>query len=247
MQPEIGKANCMRKVVRIVLISFTIPVTAANLTASSRLTVDQVLQHMNAVNQRLEDLQADFVQTKEMMFFDDRIVSRGKFYFRNPDKLVLDTHSPEHQQLIINYNHVWLHYPELKQVHELSLKQTKGLSALFVGFGGSVKAIRGQFTVKIEDTAVDKNGKNSYTLSLVPLEGTPAASPALGLGRVLLTVSEGKWYPVRTQIVQKNGDRTILEYSNHIDNLRFSESRFTFNPPAGTQVIDHTSESGVAQ
>jgi len=237
----------MRKVVSILLTGFIIPVLVTDLTAADRLTLDHVLQRMNRANQRLKDLQADFVQIKEMALFDDRILSRGKFYFRNPDKLVLDTHSPEHQQLIINYNHVWLHYPHLKQVHELSLKQTKGLSALFVGFGGSVKDIREQFTVKIEETAVDNNGRNSYTLSLVPRAGAPAASSALGLDRVLLTVSEGKWYPVRTQIVQKNGDRTILEYSNHIDNLKLSESRFTFSPPAGTRVIDHTSESGVVQ
>ena len=237
----------MRKVFRIGLISFFIPLAVAPLTAAGRMSVDRVLQRMNEANQRLEDLQADFVQTKEMVLFEDRIVSRGKFYFRNPDKLVLDTHSPEHQQLIINYNHVWLHYPELKQVHELSLKQTKGLSALFVGFGGSVKNVREQFTVKIEETAVNENGRTCYTLSLVPLEGAPAASSALGLDRVLLTVAEGKWYPVRTQIVQKNGDKTILEYSNHIDNLKLSESRFTFNPPTGTQVINHNSESGVAQ
>ena len=237
----------MRKVFWIVLISFIIPLTVVNLTAADRMSVDQVLQHMNQANQRMQDLQADFVQTKEMALFDDRIVSRGIFCFRNPDKLVLDTRSPEHQQLIINYNHVWLHYPELKQVHELSLKQSKGLSALFVGFGGSVKDIREQFTVKIEEHFVDKSGRDCYTLSLLPLKDSPAASPALGLDRLLLTVAEGKWYPVRTQIMQKNGDRTILEYSNHIDNLRLSESRFTFNPPKGTQVIDHTSESGVAQ
>ena len=130
------------------MIGFFIPLAVAPLTAAGRMSVDRVLQRMNEANQRLEDLQADFVQTKEMVLFEDRIVSRGKFYFRNPDKLVLDTQSPEHQQLIINYNHVWLHYPELKQVHELSLKQTKGLSALFVGFGGSVKNIREQGELK---------------------------------------------------------------------------------------------------
>jgi len=237
----------MIRVVKIVLISFLMPAAVADLAAAGPMSVERVLQRMNLANHRLEDLQADFVQTKEMVLFEDRIVSRGKFYFRNPDKLVLDTQSPEHQQLIINYNHVWLHYPELKQVHELSLKQTEGLSALFVGFGGSVKDIREQFTVGIEETAVDEKGRTCYTLSLVPLKGSPAASSALGLDRVLLTVAEGKWYPVKTQIIQKNGDRTILEYSNHILNLKLSESRFTFNPPAGTKVIDHTSESGVAQ
>ena len=211
------------------------------------LDVNQVLRRMEEANRRLEDLQADFVQIKEMALFDDRIISRGKFYFRNPDKLVLDTQSPEHQQLIINYNHVWLHYPELKQVHELSLKQTKGLSALFVGFGGSVKNIRDQFNVSLEKFEVNATGKTTYTLSLEPLKGTPAASPALGLRRVLLTVVEGKWYPIRTEIIQKNGDRSILNYTNHEINLKLSESRFTFTPPAGTQVIDHTAGRGASQ
>ena len=116
-----------------------------------------------------------------MALFDESIVAKGKFYFRNPDKLIMDTASPEHQQLIINHNNVWLHYPEMKQVHRLSLKQTKGLSALFVGFGGSVSNIRDQFEVTLTGVERDGEGRQVYTLSLKPIEGTPAASHALGL------------------------------------------------------------------
>jgi len=215
--------------------------------AAAELDVNQVLQLMGEANGRLQDLQADFVQTKEMALFDEKIVSKGKFYFRNPDKLVLDTQSPEHQQLIINYNHVWLHYPELKQVHEFSIKQSKGLTAMFVGFGGSVNDIRDQFEVSLDKIEPGTRGANSYTLALVPKAGSPAASPALGLERVILTVNGEKWYPVRTEIVQRNGDRTVLEYSNQKDNLRLSEARFTFHPPAGTKVIPYNPESGVTQ
>ena len=219
--------------------------TAVNLPAA--MTAERVLEKMGQSNLRLQDLQADFVQTKVMALFDEKIISRGKFYFRNPDKLVLDTTEPDHQQLIINYNRVWLHYPDLKQVHELSLNQSKGLNALFVGFGGAVKDIHDQFNVTLSDSGNLENGTDFYVLSLEPITGTPAASPALGLARVLLTVTGRKWYPVRTEIVQKNGDRTILEYSNQKDNLKLSESRFTFKAPEGTQVIDHTAgESGVA-
>jgi outer membrane lipoprotein carrier protein len=207
------------------------------------LRVEQVLDRMDRANARLEDLQADFVQTKQLALFDENIVSEGKFYFRNPDKLVLDTQSPEHQQLIINYNHVWLHYPELKQVHELSLKQSSGLSAMFVGFGGSVAAIREQFNVALAESGEWKKGETFYTLDLTPIPGSPAASPALGLEKVVLTVTDSRWYPVRTRIVQKNGDSTMLEYSNQKDNLKLSDSKFTFKPPAGTQVIQHGAES----
>ncbi|MBW7996917.1 MAG: outer membrane lipoprotein carrier protein LolA [Candidatus Glassbacteria bacterium] len=227
--------NNLKNVIATALCLFL----CGNLQAAG-LEVDQVLERMSRANQRLEDLQADFVQTKQLALFDDNIVSKGKFYFRNPDKLVLDTQSPEHQQLIINYNHVWLHYPELKQVHELSLKQSSGLSALFVGFGGSVADIQEQFTVELVETGSLDEGGKFYSLALVPIPGTSAASPSLGLEKVILTVADGKWYPVRTMIVQKNGDSTLLEYSNQKENLKLSDARFTFKPPAGTQVIQHS-------
>jgi outer membrane lipoprotein carrier protein len=215
--------------------------------AAAQLTVEQVLERMSSGSTRLEDLQADFVQTKVMALFDEKIVSSGKFYFRNPDKLILDTLSPEHQQLIINYNRVWLHYPELKQVHELSLKQSKGLSALFVGFGGSVSDIRDQFNTQLTGVETGADGKQLYTLSLAPIPGTAAASPSLGLEKVVLTILEDRWYPVRTEIVQKNGDRSIYEYTNLKSNLRLPDTRFTFVPPAGTQVIHHNTESGASE
>ncbi|MEA2063275.1 MAG: outer membrane lipoprotein carrier protein LolA, partial [Gemmatimonadota bacterium] len=212
-----------------------------------QLTVGQVLERMEAANARLVDLKADFKQTKVMALFDERIISQGKFYFLNPDKLVMEVLEPEHQQLIINYNHVWLHYPEMKQVHELSLKQTKGLSALFVGFGGSARDIRDQFTVEIAGTQALERGKTLYKLLLIPIEGTPAASRALALEKVLLSVPSDRWYPVRSEIVQTNGDRSIYEYSNHELNLKLSESRFTFNPPDGTEVITHGAPGGASE
>ncbi len=228
----------MSKYLSVFIIAATC-LGSAVVARAAAMSVDDVLGRMNRANNRMEDLQADFVQTKRMALFDESIVSEGKFYFRNPDKLVLDTQSPERQQLIINYNHVWLHYPDLKQVHELSLKQSSGLSAMFVGFGGSVADIQEQFTVELVKTGPWEGGSSFYTLALTPIPGSPAASPALSLEKVILTVSDGKWYPVRTVIVQKNGDSTTLEYSNQKDNLKLSDSRFTFNPPAGTQVIQH--------
>ena len=237
----------MRFFLKILVVACILGFPWPQTTVASQLTVDRVLERMEATSARLVDLQADFVQTKVMALFDESIVSKGKFYFRNPDKLILDTVSPEHQQLIINHRNVWLHYPEMKQVHKLSLNRTIGLRALFVGFGGSVRDIRDQFTVELAKVEKDKNSRLVYTLWLTPIKGTPASSPVLGLEQVLLSVLEERWYPIRSEIVQTNGDRSIFEYSNHRLNLKLSEARFTFKPPAGTEVITHQSPSGVSE
>jgi len=223
----------------VLALGITLPAAGAE--------VDQILDRMAESSARLEDMQADFVQTKIMTVFDETIVSSGKFYFRNPDKLVLDTQNPEHQQLIINHNRGWLHYPDLKQVHEFTVKQAQDMSALFVGFGGSAARIREQFKVNLQSRAADSTGAMLITLELTPIQGTSAASPVLGIQKVLLTVPEGRWYPVRTEIVQKNGDRSVYEYTHHRLNLKLAESRFTFKVPEGTTVIQHSPDSGVTQ
>lgn len=227
-----------------VVLFAAVSLNAAPATADG-LGVDAVLERMAESSARLEDIQADFVQTKIMTVFDEKIVSSGKFYFRNPDKLVLDTQQPEHQQLIINHNRGWLHYPDLKQVHEFTVRQARDMSALFIGFGGSAARIRDQFEVTLESVAGDSAGTRLYTLRLVPIPGSGAASPMLGIERVMLTVVEGRWHPVRTEIVQSNGDLSIYDYTGHCLNLKLSDSRFTFNPSAGTEVIQHQSPGGV--
>ncbi len=231
----------------LVLLIWFFVLALSGMAQAAGMSVDQVLDRMAESSARLEDMQADFVQTKIMTVFDEKIVSSGKFYFRNPDKLVLDTQSPEHQQLIINHNRGWLHYPDLKQVHEFSVKQAKDMSALFVGFGGSAARIREQFQVSLESRQRESSGAELITLGLVPIQGASAASPVLGIQKVLLTVTEGRWYPVRTEIVQTNGDRSIYEYSSHRLNPKIAESRFTFRVPDGTKVIQHNQESGVSQ
>ena len=92
----------LKMLVMACLLCFPGPKTAT----ASELTVDQILERMETTSTRLVDLQADFMQIKVMALFDEPIVSKGKFYFRNPDKLIMDTVSPEHQQLIINHNNV---------------------------------------------------------------------------------------------------------------------------------------------
>ena len=85
----------MKAIFRLLVIIFVFSFQRPDFTFSGELNIDQILQLMEETNLQLEDMQADFVQTKEMALFDERIVSKGKFYFRNPDKLILDTKSPD--------------------------------------------------------------------------------------------------------------------------------------------------------
>ena len=204
------------------------------------LSVEAVLDNMEQASAKLETMTADFTETKVMALFDEEVRSSGRFYYKEPDKLVMETLEPDRQTLIIKGSEVMMHYPEMKQIHKLSIGDGKNMEALFIGFGGSVSSIREQFTAEIDRVEDDANGARFYTLSLVPREGSPAASPALGLDKILLTVSSDRWYPVRSEIVQKNEDRAIYQYSGRKFNEPISdESVSILFLHKGTEVIVH--------
>ena len=217
----------------VVLLSFF------SILQAQQLGVEQVLDNMESASARLETMTADFVLTKVMALFDEEVKSSGKFYYKEPDKLVMETLEPDKQTLIINGSEVMMYYPEMKQIHKLSIENGKNMEALFIGFGGSVSSIREHFMVDIDKIEPGESDNQLYTLSLVPREGSPAANPSLGLDKILLTVSSDRWHPVSSEIVQKNEDRAIYEYSGRKFNETVSDERFDFVPPQDTEVIVH--------
>ena len=217
----------------VVLLAFFSEINAED------LSVEAILDNMEQASAKLKSMTADFSETRVMALFDEEVKSSGRFYYKEPDKLVMETLEPDKQTLIINGSEVMMHYPVMKQIHKLSIGDGKNMEALFIGFGGSVSSIREQFTTSIDRVEDDGSGVRLYTLSLAPREGSPAASPALGLDKILLTVSSDRWYPVRSEIVQKNEDRAIYEYSGRKFNEPIADERFDFVPPEGTEVIVH--------
>ncbi len=61
-----------------------------------------VLQQIKSQSQKIYSIEADFVQTKNISFIDEQLISNGKFWFSRPDKMRWEYQKPFFYSIIIN-------------------------------------------------------------------------------------------------------------------------------------------------
>jgi len=62
----------------------------------------KVLQQIKAEAQKINTIDAGFVQTKNISFIDEQLISNGKFWFSRPDKMRWEYQKPFFYSIVIN-------------------------------------------------------------------------------------------------------------------------------------------------
>ncbi len=83
----------MRKFLFIGLMLISLVLTAQS---------GKVLQRIKAEAQKISTIDAAFVQTKNISFIDEQLISSGKFWFSRPDKMRWEYQKPFFYSIIIN-------------------------------------------------------------------------------------------------------------------------------------------------
>ena len=67
-----------------------------------------MIEQINKASAGMQSLECDFVQTKFLNILDDKMVSKGKMYYQQSDKLRWEYTSPYTYTFILNQNQVLL-------------------------------------------------------------------------------------------------------------------------------------------
>ncbi|ATL47600.1 cell envelope biogenesis protein LolA [Chitinophaga caeni] len=73
--------------------------------------------------QQIKTIQSDFVQEKELSMLADKITSKGKFWFKQADKVKMEYLQPTYYLVIINGKNIKI--KDSKQVSKVSTSQSK--------------------------------------------------------------------------------------------------------------------------
>ena len=65
-----------------------------------------VLQQIKSQAQKINSIEAAFVQTKNISFIDEQLISNGKFWFSRPDKMRWEYQSPFFYSIIIDGDNI---------------------------------------------------------------------------------------------------------------------------------------------
>jgi outer membrane lipoprotein carrier protein len=63
---------------------------------------EDVLQQIKIQSQKINTIEADFIQTKNISFIDEQLISNGKFWFSRPEKMRWEYQKPFFYSIVIN-------------------------------------------------------------------------------------------------------------------------------------------------
>ena len=87
---------------KLLFLIMFISLCLSSISAQQKVNEAQVRQQIGAVASRMKSMQCDFVQTKHLRMLNEKMVSRGKMYYQQGNRLRWEYTSPYAYTFVIN-------------------------------------------------------------------------------------------------------------------------------------------------
>lgn len=166
----------------------------------------QIIEQISAASAKITTLECDFVQTKHLKILDNRLVSHGKMYYSQPDKLRWEYVTPYSYIFIMNQNQILLKNSTRADVIDVNQNKIfKDISRLMMNsIMGDMLKDNTTFEISMAST------KGGYTATLIPIK---REMKQMWTKLVLLFDAESLGVK-RMEMHEKSGDCTIIELEN---------------------------------
>lgn len=180
---------------------------------------------------RINDLQADFVQSVKFEDFDKPYVSKGKLSLKK-GRMRWDYHEPSRQQIVVDGERLLFYIPEHKQLIK-SRVGGESDSHLPLQLLSGASRLDQDFQISIEE---EPRSDQSLALRLIPKNNKTE------LTKIVASVAPSP--QVEGLIIQKvilfeaNGNVSTFSFEKMQINKGLSEEVFDLKYPKGTEVIE---------
>lgn len=196
-----------------VLLSFSMLISAQTLSET------QIRQKINEVASQMKSMQCDFIQTKNLKMLNDKLVSKGKMYYQQNNKLRWEYVSPYAYIFLLNNSKVYLKSNQHNDVIDVQQNKIfKEIARIMMNsVVGNCLNDDKDFSVEISDIA------NEYVANLSPLRKDMKQM----FQKIILHFNKKNSTVSMVELVEKNGDKTVIELSNVQINSKIDAKVFT--------------------
>lgn len=166
----------------------------------------QIRQKIAAAAQAMTSLQCDFVQTKQLKMLNDKMVSAGRMYYSQKDKLRWEYVKPYQYIFIMNGDRVLLKNKERSDV--IDVRQNKIFREIARIMMSSVvgDCLSDDRTFK---TSISTTG-GQWVATLLPQRKDMKQM----FQKIILHFDQRQATVSRVELVEKNGDQTTIDLKN---------------------------------
>ena len=174
-------------------------------------------QQFSASAKKLNTIQSDFNQEKNLAMLSEKISSSGKFWFKKDNLVRMEYTNPFRYLMIINKNNVFIKDDQKEnKISARSNKMFQQINRIIVDCVQGTALDNKDFTVKTLE------GKDGYLIYL-----SPVAKAMKDLFNNINVVVDKKDYSIlRMEMVEAGGDNTVIRFTNKQLNIPVADALF---------------------
>lgn len=203
----------MKRIILIALLcTVLLPMYGQNLNEA------QIKQKINQTASALKSMHCDFVQTKHLKLLNDKLVSKGKMYYQKSDKLRWEYVSPYTYTFVLNADKLLLKNQKRNDV--IDVKQNKMFKEIARIMMNSVvgNCLSDDKTFKTSLAATS----TEWIATLIPLRKDMKQM----FQKIILHFNKQKSMVAQVELIEKNGDKTLIELKNTVLNETIDAKMF---------------------
>lgn len=164
-----------------------------------------------------QTIKSDFIQEKELSLLSEKIVSKGKFWFKKDNKVRMEYQQPFQYLMIINQNNVYI--KDNQKENKISTKSNK----LFQQINQiMVDCIQGTVLNNPNYKVNSFENSQGFLVELSP----SAKSLRDFFKNINIFVSKKDYSVTRLELNEQSGDKTVISYLNKEVNITLPDALF---------------------
>ena len=205
---------------KVIFVTFLLSFFLINPALAQKVTQAQVKQQISQAAFKLKSMQCDFVQTKHLKMLNDKVVSKGKMYYQQSDKLRWEYVSPYKYTFILNGSKVQLKNSKRNDVIDVQKnKLFKEIARIMMSSVVGNCMNDKSFKVTISD------GKTEWIATMVPQRREMKQM----FQTIKLHFNKQNSMVSMVELIEKNGDKTVIELKNIKTNVAIAPNIFSVN------------------
>ena len=202
---------------RLLILLFVF--VSVHLSLTAQQSEAQIRQAITQAASAMKTMQCDFIQTKHLRMLNDKMTSKGRMYYQQTNRLRWEYTSPYSYTFILNDDKVLLKNKQRNDV--IDVNKNKLFREIARIMMNSVVGTSLTDDKSFKST-IATNG-NEWIASLLPQRKDLKQL----FQKIILHFSKKNAMVKQVELIEKNGDRTVIELNNIRTNEKISADMFT--------------------
>ena len=190
-----------------------------------RNDVAPILGQLKKAQESLKDFTADIKQVKISSLFTEPVVSPGKMRLKRPNQIWVEMYPPYSSVTVLNQGVLLYYFPEEKVAQRYDVAGNPILAKWLLFFQNPIETLG-------KDIQLLEERMGEAVLSIDPAEDLATFQ------EIRIAIDTANWMPKRLELVEKNGDRTTINYENIKINVGIPDSSFQLHLPPDVDIIE---------